>query len=169
MLSPYGPGFGYGPWIAPTRRDYIEHVVRIANKQVAVPGAFGADWVTTSLFRQRLLVRRGARPASAQALIRADVPQLSPGGPPGPAWRQAAGQAGAVRLAAWAPTALMPSAPALTCSRDRPVVLGPNARMSAMTRAMAMPMTTNTALDPLSFSSGISTNGMIAVASLLSE
>jgi hypothetical protein len=47
------------------------------NKQVAVARAFGADWVTTSPFKQRLLMRRGGKPASAQALIRADVPQLS--------------------------------------------------------------------------------------------
>ena len=47
------------------------------NKQLAVAGAFGADWVTTSPFKQRLLTRRGGKPASAQALIRADVPQLS--------------------------------------------------------------------------------------------
>ena len=77
MLSPYDPGFDYGPWIAQTRREYIEHVVHGVNKQVAVAGAFGADWVTTSPFKQRLLMRRGGKPASAQALIRADVPQLS--------------------------------------------------------------------------------------------
>ena len=70
-------GLDYGPWIDQTRREYIEHVVHGVNKQVAVAGAFGADWVTTSPFKQRLLMRRGGKPASAQALIRADVPQLS--------------------------------------------------------------------------------------------
>src|SRR6266567_8840210 len=77
MLSLYDPRFDYGPWIAQTRREYIEHVVHGVNKQVAVAGAFGADWVTTSPFKQRLLMRRGGKPVSAQALIRADVPQLS--------------------------------------------------------------------------------------------
>jgi hypothetical protein len=47
------------------------------NEQVAIAGALGASWVTTSPFRQRLLLRRGGRPAPAQALIRAGVPQLS--------------------------------------------------------------------------------------------
>jgi hypothetical protein len=77
MLGPYDPGFDYGPWIAQTRREYIEHIVHGVNKQVAVAGAFGADWVTTSPFKQRLLMRRGGKPATAQALIRANVPQLS--------------------------------------------------------------------------------------------
>ena len=77
MLGPYDPGFDYGPWIAQTRREYIGHVVHHVNKQVGIAGAFGADWVTTSPFKQRFLMRRGGKPASAQALIRANVPQLS--------------------------------------------------------------------------------------------
>jgi hypothetical protein len=77
MLGPYDPSFDYGPWIAQTRREYIASVVQGVNKQIAVAGAFGADWVTTSPFKQRLMMRRGGKPAGAQALIRASVPQLS--------------------------------------------------------------------------------------------
>jgi hypothetical protein len=70
MLGPYDPGFDYGPWIAQTRREYIASVVQAVNKQVAVADAFSADWVTTSPFKRRLLMRRGGTPASAQALVR---------------------------------------------------------------------------------------------------
>jgi len=77
MLGSYDPGFDYSPWIAQTRREYIAAVVQGVNKQIAVADAFGADWVTTSPFKQRLLLRRGENPASVQALVRASVPQLS--------------------------------------------------------------------------------------------
>ena len=77
MLGPYDSGFDYGPWIAQTRREYIASVVQGVNKQAAVADAFGAHWVTTSPFKQRLLMRRGEKPAGVQALIRASVPQLS--------------------------------------------------------------------------------------------
>lgn len=77
MLGPYDPGFDYQPWITRTRGEYIASVVFDVAKQVAIATAFGADWVTTSPFRQRLLMRRGGKPSQAQALIRANVPQLS--------------------------------------------------------------------------------------------
>lgn len=77
VLAPYDPAFDYGPWIAQTRGEAIAYIVHSVNKQVAIAGALGASWVTTSPFRQRLLLRSGGRAAPAQALIRAGVPQLS--------------------------------------------------------------------------------------------
>jgi hypothetical protein len=77
MLSPYDPAFDYGPWIAQSRREYIESVMFDVNKQLAIANAYGANWVTTSPFKQRLVMHRGGKPADAQALIQANVPQLS--------------------------------------------------------------------------------------------
>ena len=79
MLGPYDPEFDYEPWIAQTRRQHIASAVHNVNKQVAIANAFGADWVTTSPFKQRLLVRRGGQPTTTQALVHAKVPQLSGG------------------------------------------------------------------------------------------
>jgi hypothetical protein len=79
-------GHDYGPWISRTRREYIGHVVHHVNKQVGTVGAFCADWVTTSPFKQQLLVHRGGKPASAQELIRANVPQFSRGSARALAW-----------------------------------------------------------------------------------
>ena len=77
VLGPYDPSFDYGPWIAQTRRETVAALVHNVNRHVAIADAFGAEWVTTSPFKQRLLSLRGAQPSGAQALIRANVPQLS--------------------------------------------------------------------------------------------
>ena len=47
------------------------------SRNVAIADAFGADWVTTRPFKQRLLQRRDSPQFGPQALIQADVPQLS--------------------------------------------------------------------------------------------
>lgn len=77
MLGPYDPAFDYGPWISQTRQDTVTSIIRSVNRQVAIADAFRADWVTMSPFKQRLLARRSVPAAGPQALIRANVPQLS--------------------------------------------------------------------------------------------
>lgn len=77
MLGAYDPKFDYGPWVAQTRRETVASLVHKVNKHLAIANAFGADWVTTSPFKQRLLAHRTRPPTSLQALIRANVPQLS--------------------------------------------------------------------------------------------
>jgi hypothetical protein len=77
LLGPYSADQDYGPWIAQCRRQTVMTVVHSVSKNVTIADAFGADWVTTSPFKQRLLQRRGAQIPETQALIRADVPQLS--------------------------------------------------------------------------------------------
>jgi hypothetical protein len=77
LLGPYRAGEDYGPWIAQSRQETVSILIHDVSKQVAIADAFGADWVTTSPFKQRLLQLRGSQPPGAQALIQADVPQLS--------------------------------------------------------------------------------------------
>ena len=77
LFSPYRPDADYGPWIAQSRRETVMTVIHGVSKNVAIADAFGADWVTTSPFKQCLLRRRGSQLPGPQALIRADVPQLS--------------------------------------------------------------------------------------------
>jgi hypothetical protein len=77
LLGPYRAEEDYGPWIAQSRQETIKNLIHNVSKQVAIADAFGADWVTTSPFSQRLIQRRGGQPSGPQALIQADVPQLS--------------------------------------------------------------------------------------------
>jgi hypothetical protein len=77
LLGPYRAGEDYGPWIIQSRQETVKNLIHNVSKHVAIADAFGADWLTTSPFKQRLLQRRGDEPPGAQALIRADVPQLS--------------------------------------------------------------------------------------------
>jgi hypothetical protein len=77
MFGPYRSDADYGPWIAESRRETATSLIYNVNENVAIADAFGADWVTTSPFRQRLLERRGGPLSGTQALIRADLPQLS--------------------------------------------------------------------------------------------
>jgi hypothetical protein len=77
LLGPYRADADYGPWIAQSRQETVKNLIHNVSRHVAIADAFGADWVTTSPFKQRLLQRRGNQPANTQALIQADVPQLS--------------------------------------------------------------------------------------------
>ena len=77
LLGPYRAGEDYGPWIAQSRQETVKNLIHNVSKHVTIADAFGADWVTTSPFKQRLLQRRGSGPPAAQALIQANVPQLS--------------------------------------------------------------------------------------------
>ena len=77
LLGPYRADEDYGPWIAQCRRQTVMTLIHGVSKNVAIADAFGADWVTISPFKQRLLQRRGGQMPGTQALIRADVPQLS--------------------------------------------------------------------------------------------
>lgn len=77
LLGPYRAREDYGPWIAQSRQETVKNLIHNVSKHVAIADAFGADWVTTSPFKQRLLQRRGSQPPGAQALIQVDVPQLS--------------------------------------------------------------------------------------------
>src|SRR5258708_35765830 len=77
LLGPYRPDADYEPWIIQSRRETVTTLIHGVNKQVAIADAFGADWVTTSPFKQRLLERHGRQQPGPQSLIRADVPQFS--------------------------------------------------------------------------------------------
>ena len=77
LFGPYRPDEDYGPWITQSRRETVTTLIHGVSRNVAIADAFGADWVTISPFKQRLLQRRGNELLGPQALIRADVPQLS--------------------------------------------------------------------------------------------
>jgi hypothetical protein len=80
-LSPYRPGFDYGPWVAQSRGKVVADLLQETNRAIAVSGTFGGAPVTRVPFRARLLRQKGVAINASSSLVWADVPWL-PGASP---------------------------------------------------------------------------------------
>lgn len=76
MLGRYEPGHDYGPWLATVRRQALGRWTRELNGDLAAAASLGADFITASPFRARLLRRRNAPGHRLGGAAWAQVPWL---------------------------------------------------------------------------------------------
>ncbi len=77
MFGDHDPDFDYRPWIEQCLRQTAVRLMQELNRDLTIADALGAEYVTLSPFRARLLEERGSEPSSIGSLVWSEVPVLT--------------------------------------------------------------------------------------------
>jgi hypothetical protein len=80
-LGEYKPDYDYDPWLGEVRKQTAGSLVQDVNRNLALAEAFGAQFLSQSLFEGRLMQRKGRPAPTAASLLAVDVPVLPDAAP----------------------------------------------------------------------------------------